>query len=74
MPFSTGNLNNATLPLEINTAISLQEGGGPKLTIRAGDESSTECDDIGGGTTMCFIGVNKTFARKSNGKNLSNFW
>lgn len=64
MPFSASNLNTAILPLESKTAMSPQEGGGEKLIQDAGDGSSKECADIGGGTTICFIGVSSNLAGK----------
>ena len=42
--------------------MSLHLGDGPKLTIDAGDGSSTVYADMGGGTTMCFIGVRSNLA------------
>lgn len=50
-------------PLESKTAMSPQRGGGEKLTQEAGDGSATACADIGGGTTICFIGVSSNLAR-----------
>lgn len=64
MPFSASNLNTAILPLESKTAMSPQQGGGEKLIQVAGDDSSKECADIGGGTTICFIGVSSNLAGK----------
>lgn len=61
-PFSVSDLKIATLPLDSNTAMSLQLGGGAKLTQEAGDGSSKACADIGGGTTMYFIGVSSNLA------------
>jgi len=63
MPFSASNLNNAILPLDSKTAMSPQQAAGEKLTQEAGDGSSTACADIGGGTTICFIGVSSNLAR-----------
>ena len=62
MPFSASDLNIAILPLESKTAMSPQQGGEEKLTQEAGEGSSKECADIGGGTTICFIGVNSNLA------------
>lgn len=42
--------------------MSLHMGGGPKLTIDAGDGRSMVRADIGGGTTMCFTGVRSNLA------------
>lgn len=56
-PFSATDLKIATLPFDSKTAMSLQLGDGAKLILDAGDGSSTAWADIGGGTTMCFIGV-----------------
>lgn len=64
MPFSASDLNTAILPLESKTAMSPQQGGGEKLIQDAGDGSSKECADIGGGTTICFIGVSSNLAGK----------
>lgn len=64
MPFSTSDLNTAILPLESKTAMSPQQGGGEKLIQDAGDGSSKEHADIGGGTTICFIGVSSNLAGK----------
>ena len=64
MPFSATDLNIAILPLESKTAMSPQLGGGEKLTQEAGDGSSKACADIGGGTTICFIGVSSNLAGK----------
>ena len=44
-------------------------GAGPKLTIDAGDGRSMVRADIGGGTTMCFIGVRSNLA--GNNKDIS---
>lgn len=44
--------------------MSPQQGGGEKLIQDAGDGSSKECADIGGGTTICFIGVSSNLAGK----------
>ena len=49
--------------------MSLHMGAGPKLTIDAGDGRSMVSADIGGGTTMCFIGVRSNLA--GNNKNIS---
>ena len=65
-PFSASDLKIATLPLDSKTAMSLQLGNGAKLTQVAGDGSSTACADIGGGTTICFIGVNSNLAGNKN--------
>ena len=46
--------------------MSLHAGGGAKLTLDAGDGSSTACADIGGGTTMYFIGVSRSLAGNKN--------
>ena len=71
MPFSASDLNIAILPLESKTAMSPQQGGGEKQMQEAGDGSSKECADIGGGTTICFIGVSSNLAGKKGG-NLKN--
>ena len=65
-PFSVSDLKIATLPLDSKTAMSLQLGSGAKLTQVAGDSSSTAYADIGGGTTICFIGVNSNLAGNEN--------
>ena len=49
--------------------MSLHMGAGPKLTIDAGDGRSMVRADIGGGTTMCFIGVRSNLA--GNNKDIS---
>ena len=64
MPFSASDLNIAILPWESKTAMSPQQGGGEKQMQEAGEGSSKECADIGGGTTICFIGVNSNLAGK----------
>ena len=47
--------------------MSPQQGGGEKLTQEAGDGSSKACADIGGGTTICFIGVSSNLAKYKEG-------